>query len=133
MPRVPKRTGVVPLAVIAVLAAGAIVPARASRASAIAPVSIPFDLFARHAIVLATVNGSRPFSFILDSGANVAIIRTEVAKELGLTLEGNVTAGGAGNGSQTGSFVRQASWSLVGMPDFKQPVTLALPLPELPP
>jgi len=132
MPRVLKPAGAAPLAVIAVLAAGAIVPARASRVSATAPVSIPFDPAARHVIVRATVNGSRPLSFILDSGANVAIVRTEVAKELGLTLEGNVTAGGAGAGTQTGSFVRQASWSLVGMPDFKQPVTFALPLPELP-
>src|SRR5262245_62392066 len=127
-----KRLIPVPLLVACLLASGALAPVLTQRSAAASAVSIPFDPEARHVIVQVTVNKSRPLSFILDSGANVAIIRTEVANELGLKLEGTVNVGGAGSGQQTGSFVRQATWSLVGLPGFSQPVSLALPLPELP-
>ncbi len=104
----------------------------AQNANTAAPVTIPFDLVVRHVIVRVTVNNSRPLSFILDSGANQAIIRTDIAKELGLKLEGQVTGRGAGPGVQTGAFVRNAKWSLVGLTGFSQPVTLALPFADLP-
>ena len=100
---------------------------RAAEARAV----IPFELATRHILVPVTINGSRPLSFLLDTGANVAIVRTDVARELGLKLEGGVTLGGAGAGTQVGQFVRRATWSLVGLGRFEQPVTLALPLPEL--
>jgi len=129
----PSKRRVLPLLAVALLAGGAFAPAPAARGFAQAPVQIPFEPQARHVIVQVTVNGSRPLSFILDTGANTAVIRTEVAKELGLTLEGSVGVGGAGTGAQqTGSFVRNATWSLAGLAGFKQPVSLALPLPELP-
>ncbi len=120
--------------VAAALAGGTVAQVRTTgRGASAAPVSIPFDPAARHVIVQVTVNKSRPLSFILDSGADAAIIRTDVAKELGLKLEGTVGVGGAGTGpQQTGSFVRDATWSLVGLAGFSQPVSLALPLPELP-
>lgn len=105
----------------------------AQRATLTQPVSIPFELATRHVIVKVTVNRSRPLSFILDSGANIAIIRTDVARELKLKLEGTVNGRGAGEGTQVGSFVRNATWSLVGLTAFSQPLTLALPLTELPP
>jgi hypothetical protein len=129
-----KRLSLFPLVVVVLLVTNAGAPVLTQRPVATAaPVSIPFDPAARHVIVQVTVNNSRPLSFILDSGANVAIIRTDVAKELGLKLEGNVGVGGAGSGPpQAGSFVRQATWSLVGLPGFSQPVTLAVPMPELP-
>ena len=82
-------------------------------------------------MVKVTIGQSRPFSFILDTGADATIIRTDVAKELGLKLEGTVNIGGAGAGSQTGYFVRDASWSLVGLRGFSQPLVLAIPLTEL--
>lgn len=94
-------------------------------------VTIPFELATRHVIVRATIDQSRELAFVLDTGANTAIVRTEIAETLGLTLEGQVIAGGAGPGRQTGSFVRNARWSLVGLDGFSQPVSLALPLPEL--
>ena len=133
MPTLATRR-LLPLLVGVFFAAGAAVPAVRQQAAAQAPVQIAFDPQARHVIVQATVNGSRPLSFILDTGANTAIVRTDVANELGLTLEGTVGVGGAGTGAQqTGSFVRNATWSLVGLAGFKQAVSLALPLPELPP
>ena len=106
--------------------------ARAVRRPAAEPVTIPFEL-ANHLVILeARVTKSRPLSFILDTGANVAIVRIDTAKELGLALTGSVTARGAGPGSQTGSRVRNATWSLVGLERVAQPVSFTLPLPELP-
>jgi hypothetical protein len=55
-----------------------------------------------------------------------------VAKELNLSLQESVSARGAGAGTQAGSRVKDATWSLVGFEQFSQPVGLALPLPELP-
>ena len=106
--------------------------ARPGSRPAAEPVTIPFEL-ANHLVILKSrVNKSRPLSFILDTGANVAIVRMTTAKELGLALAGTVTARGAGPGSQTGSRVRDATWSLVGLERFAQPVSFTLPLPELP-
>jgi hypothetical protein len=104
----------------------------AQQPAAGSPVTIPFELAARHVIVTVSVNRSRPLSFVLDTGASAAIIRTDVAKELGLSLQGGVNAGGAGPGKQAGSRVSSATWSLPGLTGFAQPVLLALPLPELP-
>jgi hypothetical protein len=95
-------------------------------------VTIPFELATGHIIVRATINKSRPLSFVLDTGANVAIVRIDTAKELGLKLEGNLSVGGAGSGVQTGYFVRNASWNLVGLRSDPQPVVMAIPLTELP-
>lgn len=96
-----------------------------------ASVSIPFELATRHVVVTVTINKSRPLAFVLDTGANTAIVRLAVAKELGLSLQGTVRTGGAGAGSQTGQFVRDATWSLAGLDTFDQPVALALPFTEL--
>ena len=100
---------------------------------AAAPVVVPFELATRHIVVKVTVNGSRPLSFVFDTGASAAIVRSDVAKELRLSLQGEARAGGAGGGFQTGSLVRNATWSLVGLDGFQQPVALALPFDELPP
>ena len=106
---------------------------RQERSGAPDVIAIPFELAGRHIIVKVTVGSSRPLSFVFDTGAHAAIIRMDVAKELGLRLEGDVRSGGAGPGTQTGSFVRGARWSLVGLPGVTQPLSLALPLPELSP
>ena len=106
---------------------------RQDRSGAPDVVAIPFELAGRHIIVKVTVGASRPLSFVFDTGAHAAIIRMDVAKELGLRLEGEVRSGGAGPGTQTGSFVRGAQWSLVGLSGGAQPLSLALPLPELSP
>src|SRR5262245_3249504 len=87
----------------------------------------------RHVIVQVTVNKSRPLAFVLDTGASVAIIRMATATALGLTLEGEVRAAGAGAGTQQGQLVKHATWSLVGLEGFTQPVVAAVPMPELPP
>lgn len=107
-------------------------PQIAAQGAASQAVAIPFELATRHVIVKVTVNNSRPLSFVLDTGASVAMIRTDVARELGLPLYGSARIGGAGPGTQEGSLVKGATWSLVGFDGFSQPLALALPFPELP-
>jgi len=129
-----ERTGQHPVpsaikVLIAVLVAAAAHPI-AQTASKNATV-IPFELKSRHIVVKVTIGTSRPLAFILDTGADAALVRTEVAQELGLKLEGTVGIGGAGGGRQSGQFVRNASWSLVGLRGFTQPVALAIPMTEL--
>ena len=61
-----------------------------------APVSIPFELVARHIVLKVKIDNSRPLSFVFDTGDKVAIVDAEVAKELGLDLQGQIRVGGAG-------------------------------------
>jgi predicted aspartyl protease len=106
--------------------------ATAVQKTAAAPTAIAFELANRHVIVKVSINRSRPLSFVLDTGAHVAIVRLDVAKELGLSLAGDVNVGGAGPGQQAGRRIQSARWSFVGLEAFTQPVSLALPLPALP-
>lgn len=117
-------------AIVAILTS--VTPVLRSASSVTSVTSIPFELATRHIIVTGTINKSRPLSFVLDTGAHAALVRMDVAKELGLKLDGVVNVGGAGPGVQQGSFVRDAAWSLTGLKGFSQPVVLALPLAELP-
>ncbi|HVH55196.1 MAG TPA: aspartyl protease family protein [Vicinamibacterales bacterium] len=107
-------------------------PAFVLQPSTGAPVTITFELVTRHVIVHAKVNNSRPLWFVLDTGANAAIVTMATATELGLTLEGNVQGRGAGPGTQAGRRVKNATWSLVGLEKISQPVSLALPMTLLP-
>jgi hypothetical protein len=119
--------------VLLLLAGAAPTPgATAGQPTSAAPVTIPIEVTGQHVLLKASVNKSRPLFFVLDTGATAAIVRMAVAKELGLSLTGEVKAGGAGPGTQTGSRVRNATWSLAGLERVAQPVRLALPLPELP-
>src|SRR5215203_3546891 len=99
-----------------------------------APVAtIPFELVNRHIVIPVSVNGSAPLSFILDTGADPAIIQMSRAKQLGLTLRGQVNSGGAGAGRTAGALVGDATWTLGGLPAFSQPVNMALDLAQLAP
>ena len=91
------------------------------------PVSIPFELVARHIVLKVKIDNSRPLSFVFDTGDKVAIVDAEVAKELDLNLQGQIRVGGAGSDSLPGSFVRGSAWTLPGLEGFSQPVTLAPP------
>lgn len=101
--------------------------------SAASEVAIPFELVNRHVMLKVKVNNSRPLSFVLDTGDRFAIIELERAKELGLTLQGAVRAGGAGAQVLTGSTVQNAQFTVPGLEGFSQPVTLALPFGHLAP
>lgn len=83
------------LALVALVVGGTVPRARDVQPAAPAPITIPFELVTRHIIVQVSVNKSRPLAFVLDTGANQAIVRMDVAKELGLSLIGSVSAGEA--------------------------------------
>jgi hypothetical protein len=93
--------------------------------------TIPFDLVTRHIALKVRVNNSRPLSFLLDTGDQFAIINLDTARELGLKLNGSVSVGGAGAERATGSFVKEASFTIPALSGFSQPVTMALPLSSL--
>ena len=99
----------------------------------VSPVTIPFELVNRHIILKVRVNNSAPLSFVLDTGDKVAIINLERALALGLNLQGKVHMGGVGAGESLGSFVKEANFTVTGLPRFSQPVRLALPLSNLAP
>jgi len=128
MPKVSRRT----LFACLLLVSWGFAPHAAVQKPSTSPVVIPFELVTHHILIKGTVNGSRPLSFVFDTGANQALVRMDVAKELNLALEGDVHAGGAGGGMQSGSQVRRANWSPVGLERVSQPIRFALPLPELP-
>lgn len=98
-----------------------------------APIAIPFELVTRHIVLKAKVNDSRPLSFVLDTGDKFAIIDLNRARELNLTLQGQVRMHGAGAESSTGAFVREASFTIPGLPGFSQRVSLALPISTMAP
>jgi len=102
-----------------------------TKTAAAAPVSIPFELVTRHIVLQVKVNNSRPLSFVLDTGDRVGIIDIDVARELGLKLQGQVRVGGAGSETLPGSIVEDANWALPGLEGFSQPVRLAIPLGRL--
>ena len=114
-----KRRTLLTLAFLALLVSASLGPAQigaqtGSQSATTAPVTIPFELVSRHIMVKARINNSRPLSFVFDTGDKVGIVDTNVAKELGLKLEGQVRIGGAGADTLPGSYVREATWSLPG-------------------
>jgi membrane-associated protease RseP (regulator of RpoE activity) len=100
----------------------------ATQSATTAPVIIPFEMVTRHIVVKVRINGSRPLSFVFDTGDKVGIVDTEVAKELGLKLDGQLRVGGAGADTLPGSFVKEATWSLPGLEGFSQPISITIPL-----
>src|ERR1700682_1334230 len=118
-----------------------LLPAAASRpiqttpkpAASVSGVTIPFELVNKHVVIQVKVNNSRPLSFILDTGDKFAIIDLERAKELGLSLQGELRVAGAGSESPTGAFVRNSTFTIPGLGGFSQPVNIALPVRNLAP
>jgi hypothetical protein len=107
--------------------------AAAQKSQQPAPVVIPFEMVTRHIMIKVKINNSAPLWFILDTGDKVAIVDLARAKSLGLNLQGDVRVGGAGPGVLTGSTVRDASLSVVGLEANTQPIVMALPLDRLQP
>jgi aspartyl protease/PDZ domain-containing protein len=132
-----NRRALFPSVVLSLLLAAAM-SAAASRATqsarpAAQPVAIPFELVTKHIVLKVSVNNSRPLSFVLDTGDKYAVIDIDRARELGLNLQGQVRAGGAGAETSNGAFVRDSSFTIPGLDGFSQPVRLALPVGKLSP
>lgn len=106
-------------------------PVRAQQAApATAPATVPFELNNRHIVLKGKVN-SQPIEFVLDTGDQYAIVDLDLAKRMNLSLEGNVRVGGAGAATLMGAFVKDATFTLDGLPGFSQPVKMALPLANI--
>src|ERR1041385_6974566 len=116
------------LLLLLVLAGAPLCAAQTGTQSAAAPVTIPFELVTRHIVVKVRINDSRPLSFVFDTGDKVGVVDTDVAKDLGLKLDGQLRVGGAGADTLPGSFVREANWTLPGLDGFSQPISIAIPL-----
>jgi predicted aspartyl protease len=63
-----------------------------------------FNLRSFHIYIPVMVNGAGPYSFILDSGAGLTVVGSDIARELSLERVGELPALGAG-GVDVGSFV----------------------------
>ena len=96
-------------------------------------VTVPFELVNKHMVLKVRVNNSRPLSFVLDTGDQFAIIDLELAKTIGLSLGAQVKVGGAGAATQSGAFVKDASFTIPQLPGFSQRITMALPIRTLAP
>ena len=94
-------------------------------------ITIPFELVNRHVVLQVRVNNSRPLSFVLDTGDKFAVIDLERAKELGLNLQGELRAAGAGSERPIGAFVKDSTFTIPGLAGFSQPVNIALPVRNL--
>jgi hypothetical protein len=92
-----------------------------------APIVIPFEMANRHIMLKVKVNNSRTLSFVLDTGDKYGIVDLGVAKELGLNLREGVRIGGAGANTLEGAFVQDATFTVLGLDGFSQPIKLALP------
>jgi hypothetical protein len=118
------------LAFCAAVSSPRIVPATQKASGTVV---IPFELVTRHIMIRVRINNSGPLWFIFDTGDKVAIVDMERAKSLGLSLQGEVNVGGAGEGTVKGATVRDASLTVIGVESNPQPVVLAIPLNGLEP
>jgi outer membrane lipoprotein-sorting protein len=75
-------------------------------------VEIPFVLNSNHIYVPVSIDGSKPLSFILDTGAGGPVLDMETAKELDLKTIGKFEGRGAGEGTQEVNIVTLTSVKL---------------------
>lgn len=77
--------------------------------------SVPFTLFDNRMVITASINGSGPFSMIVDTGSDRVVITPEVARQLELRTRAAGSATGAGSGSAAMSATRLSSLSVGSM------------------
>lgn len=96
-----------------------------------APVrDIPVEFNTVHIFLQASVNDSDPLWFILDTGASITVLNTDVARSLGLDLKGKIEGRGAGEGSVEVNLIPDVSVTLPGVELDGQTVA-ALPLGDI--
>ncbi|HTV06809.1 MAG TPA: aspartyl protease family protein [Acidobacteriaceae bacterium] len=77
--------------------------------------TVHFDRVLGLTFIHARVNGSKPLSMALDSGASYTILTPAIAAELGLKSQGGLQAGGFGKGAdQTLHLVKNVTLSFAG-------------------
>jgi len=85
--------------------------------------TVPFQLVNNHIYVQASINGSKPLTFIVDTGGH-DILTPAIAKLMGVRSQGSQTSSGAGD-SVTQSGVARVESIAVGVATLRdQPVTV---------
>jgi hypothetical protein len=94
-------------------------------------VVIPFEQVNKQIFIRVSVGSAKPVWFVLDTGAKPAIIDLALAKSLGLEMAEPVPVGGGGKNVIMGNFLKNSRFRVVGLDDFSQPLTIAVPLTDL--
>ena len=94
-------------------------------------VTIPFELVNKNVYIQVSIDGSRPFWFVLDTGDKYAVVDLNTAKSLGVSLGDQVSVGGGGEHVIMGNFVKNGSFRVKGLDGFAQPLFIAIPLDDL--
>ena len=95
------------------------------------PAVVPFEIANGHVFVKTRVAG-RELSFVLDTGAPVAIVDSARARELGLATGPEFAMHGAG--ANVGAApVENVEYELAGLPGFRASLELASPLQAMAP
>jgi hypothetical protein len=94
-----------------------------SLAGNVSETTVPFQLINNHIYVQASINGSKPLTFIVDTGGH-DILTPETAKKLGVKTQGSQTAGGAGDKVAQSGLARVESISVGAATLTRQTVTV---------
>jgi len=92
--------------------------------------SFPFKLINNHIYADVSVNG-KPYTFIFDTGG-ANLVTPTTAKALGLTVQGQMQANGAGSGHMDAGFTKVASLEL-GKATIKDQIFAVIPLDQMSP
>ncbi|HEY5337948.1 MAG TPA: aspartyl protease family protein, partial [Rhizomicrobium sp.] len=84
--------------------------------------TVPFKLLNNHIYADVSVNGSKPMTFIFDTGGH-SILTPQTAKELGVGTKGNVTGGGGGDNLVTSGVATVKSITVGKATITNQPIT----------
>lgn len=76
------------------------------------PETVSFNFDNNHIMILATVNGSKPIWFLVDTGAEFSIINQSRLGELGLTTYGGLTTIGGGSSTTSGAYVEHVTYRI---------------------
>lgn len=93
--------------------------------------TIPFELVNKNIYLQVKVAQSRPLWFVLDTGDKYAGIDLATAKSLGLELGDKVPVSGGGKDVVFAYFLKNSSFSIIGLDGFSQPLFMAVPFGEL--
>ncbi len=85
--------------------------------------TVPFRLVNNHVYAEVSVNGSRPMTFIFDTGGH-SILTPETAKALGITGKGDLSSGGGGDKIATSGVATVKSITVGGATIRNQSVTV---------
>lgn len=94
-------------------------------------VMLPFELTNNHIYVQVRINDSPPVWFIFDTGAAASMVDLELARSLGLQMQGQIQGMGAGANRPTGSFLKGVRLSLPGEDGYQQALQIAFPFSAL--